>query len=353
MTHSGRSPRTLVVSLQGIGNNLLALPLASALARRDESSVCMLVRSPRVRELLRIRSDIDDVIALDDERIRGVAGTVRLLRELRARRFTRAVLAHPAGSRAAALVAAARIDERVAIVSPRMSRGARFLTHGRTYVQGMHDLEHNQWLAEMCDAHIDLARDWPPLRPEQGDVEGARTWLSALGFDPAARYVGFHSGCDGDFAEKRWPESSFAALARGLHEDTGRAAIVFDGPSELGSGRRIAHLAASPVVAMDGWGGLAQALGMLSVCDVFVSNDSGLMNLAAAAGVPCVAIFGPSEVARTRPLGGRHRVIHANRACVPCYHLGPWSGCIHPARPCLEDVSVDVVLRAVLELLPS
>ncbi|MCC6159976.1 MAG: glycosyltransferase family 9 protein [Deltaproteobacteria bacterium] len=353
MTHSSEPARTLVVSLQGIGNNLLALPLASALARIDGRPVVMLTHSPRVKDVLRLRPEVGDVIAVGDAWYRGNIGGIRLIRELRARRFARAVLAHPAGSRAAALVALSGIAERIAIVSPRMSWGARFLTHGRSYVQGMHDLEHNESLAEMCEAHIDFDRDWPPLRPEQGDVEGARAFLASRGFDPSARYVGLHTGCDGEFPEKRWPEKSFAALARALHNLTGRAAVVFDGPAEAGSGLRVAHFAGSPVLAMNGWGGMAQALGMLAFCDVFAANDSGLMNLAAAAGVPCVAIFGPSEVARTRPWGARHRVIRADRACVPCFHLGPWAGCIHPNRPCLEDVSVEVVLRAVRDLLPK
>lgn len=353
MTPSVDGPRTLIVSLQGIGNNLLALPLASALARRDGRPVCMLTHSARVHDLLRIRSDVAEVITLGARRYHGAWRLTRLIGDLRARRFRRAVLAHPAGSKAAALVAIAGIPERIAVVSPRMSAGARFLTHGRSYCQGLHDLEHNQWLAEMCDAHIDFERDWPPLRPEQGDIEGARAFIEAAGFDPDARYVGLHTGCDGDFAEKRWPDTSFAALARSLYEETGRAAIVFDGPSEAGSGLRVAHLASTPVLAMNGWGGMTQALGMLAFCDVFVSNDSGLMNLAAAAGVPCVAIFGPSEVARTRPWGARHRVVRADRACVPCFHLGPWSGCIHPDLPCLVDVSVDAVVRSVRELLPK
>ncbi|MCL4233134.1 MAG: glycosyltransferase family 9 protein [Deltaproteobacteria bacterium] len=350
---SANRARTLVVSLQGIGNNLLALPLVSALARADGRAVAMLTASPRSLDLLRLRSDVGDVIAIDEKSYREVGGRLRMIRELRSRRFDRVVLAHPAGSRAAALGALSGARERVALVSPRMSWGARFLTHGRSYVQGLHDLEHNEWLAEMCDAHIDLARDWPPLDPALGDVDGARAFLADRGFDPDARYVGLHTGCDGDFAEKRWPEFSFAGLARSLYGRTGRIAIVFDGPAEAGSGVRVAHLAGTPVVAMDGWGGLIQALGMLAFCDVFVSNDSGLMNLATAAGVPCVAIFGPSEVARTRPWGPRHRAIRAARACVPCYHLGPWTGCIHPNRPCLEDIPVDMVVRAALDLLPT
>lgn len=340
---------TVVISLQGIGNSILALPLVAALARRDRGPVDVITRSSRALPLLALRADVGEVFAWNDAR--SMAERPAWLREVRRRRYRQAVLAHPTGRRSAALAALAGVGERVGVVHPEMRWGRRLLSRAVAFDPAAHDLEHMERLADAVGAPWDWNLDWPPLAPSMGDTSRASAFLRDAGFDPAARYVGLHPGCDDGFAEKRWPERSFAETARLLHERTGRAAIVFDGPAEAGAGLRIAREAGTPIVAMNGWGNLVDALGMLAMCDLFVANDSGLMNLAAAAGVPTLAVFGPSETHRTRPWGPRHAVAQARKECVPCYGLGPYPGCKYPDHPCLFDITPKSVVATALEML--
>jgi glycosyltransferase involved in cell wall biosynthesis len=109
----------------------------------------------------------------------------------------------------------------------------------------------------------------------------------------------------------------------------------------------VARAASSPVHALDGWGDLGDAWGLLAACDLFVSNDSGLMNLAAASGLPTVAVFGPSEAHRTRPFGPRGRAVITDRPCAPCYGLGRFAGCPHEYDPCLAEIAGRVRLVRV------
>ncbi|MCB1152867.1 glycosyltransferase family 9 protein [bacterium] len=343
--------RALIVSLQGIGNNLLALPLAASLRLAGYERVEMLVTSPRAATLLTTHPAVDDTLASNAASFAGLKGRGRLVAELRRRRYDTAVLAYPSGEKSILLTALADIPVRIGLAHWTLGAAQRLLTHSEPADHGLHDLEHNAALARLAGASTDMNAHWPPFLPSHGAVNNARRFLRDNGFDPAARYVGMHPGSDGHFIEKRWPEYHLARFAERMHRTRGLATIVFDGPSERGAGRRIANLAATPVLPMDGWGDLADALGLLAFCDLFVSNDSGLMNLAAASGVPTVAVFGPSVVSRTRPWGPRRTAVVAERPCVPCYDLGPYSGCVHPTRMCLADLSPERVALAVDDVL--
>lgn len=343
-------PRTLLISLQGIGNNLLALPLASALARGDGEPVAMLVRSPRAAPLLALKSCVGEVFVLQDAPYKDSAGRFTLIRRLRKARFRRAVFAYPSGRRSALIALAAGIPRRIGLSHWALGMAAKAFTHSREAVHGRHDLEQNMIIAELAETRIELEKDWPPLRPGMGSIKRAEDFLADSDF-PTGPFLGLHPGSDSKFIEKRWPEAHFARLVEEIHRRRKIAAICFDGPAEAGAGKRIAHLAKTPVLAMDGWGDLRDALGMLHFCDLFVSNDSGLMNLAAAAGIPTLGLFGPSLVSRTRPWGEPNRVLSARRSCVPCYDMEVFPGCLHRLCPCMEDIAPSDAARVLMEMI--
>ncbi len=342
--------RTLIVSLQGIGNALLALPLARA-AHEAGGKVDLLTLSPRAVAVLSAAPFLGEVIAAGDPQYAGPAGKLRLVRELRRRNYDRALFSFPSGANSYRLARAAGIPARVGHRYPQVGRAWRHLTDALPQMQRAHDLDHNLALAKHLGLPHDPASLWPVFTPPARLQDKARNFLVEHGFDPLKLYLGLHPGCDGQWVEKRWPESHFARLAELAYEKYGVSAIVLDGPAEPGTGKKIARLAKTPVLALDGWGDLADAWGMLYCCEVLVSNDSGLMNLAAASDLPTVAVFGPSEVHRTRPYGPRGRAVRTDRACAPCYGLGPYPGCPFPHSHCLGAIKPERVLAAVTEVL--
>jgi ADP-heptose:LPS heptosyltransferase len=149
---------------------------------------------------------------------------------------------------------------------------------------------------DLLDGHIDVLPD---------DIAEARQALARLGLGDA-RVVLLFPGSGG--AHKDWPADEFAALASALRPPM-RALVVL-GPAEgaiepvlmpLLAAREIAWLRDRPLGTVAGLARLATA---------FVGNDSGVSHLAAAAGAPGVAIFGPTDPDRWRPLG-RVRVVRA------------------------------------------
>lgn len=128
---------------------------------------------------------------------------------------------------------------------------------------------------------------------------------------------------------KRWPY--FPELAARLE----RPVIV------LGSAKERALCAAVGGRNLAGETTLDEALDVLAGADVVVSNDSGLMHIAAALGTPQVALFGSSSPRHTPPLSARARVLWLGIDCSPCYARE----CPLGHFRCMKDITVDQVLQ--------
>ena len=191
-----------------------------------------------------------------------------------------------------------------------------------------------------------LADDRPELHMAAAQVEAT---LQELGLSRGA-YVVFAPGAEFG-PTKRWPARHFSELAAQLD-----ATVVL-----LGSGKEAALCdeIAAPVNAVQagrclnlaGKTSLPQALALIAASRSTVSNDSGLMHVAAALGVPQVAIFGSSSPLHTPPLSDKARVLWLKNDpayqppldCAPCFARE----CPLGHTRCLNDISAAQVLQAL------
>jgi heptosyltransferase-2 len=142
---------------------------------------------------------------------------------------------------------------------------------------------------------------------------------------------------------KRWPSEYFAALARQYLSQGWRVWL-------LGSGKDATITAAiseqAPgVTDLAGRTSLGQAIDLLAISTVVVSNDSGLMHVAAAAGTAVVALYGSSDPQYTPPLSDRAQVVYQGLDCSPCFARECPLGHLN----CLRGTSVNEVATAVNE----
>jgi len=185
----------------------------------------------------------------------------------------------------------------------------------------------------------------PALSLPSGAVLDAELRL-ARGKEGRRRLVGFLPGAARGPA-KRWPEEHFVALGREL---VGRAAVsvvVFGSRPETGLCERVADGIGANAFSTAGQTGISQLAAMLRCCDAVVTNDSGGMHLAAAAGTRVVAVFGLTDPSRTGPLGEGHRVI-ARKNVPASRDIRRRSAA---AAACLRSIAPEQVLEAVLEVL--
>jgi heptosyltransferase-2 len=117
---------------------------------------------------------------------------------------------------------------------------------------------------------------------------------------------------------KRWPARHFAELARTLAA-RGYAIWLFGSAKDAAVTAEIQGLAGGLCVDLAGKTTLDEAIDLLSLAARVVSNDSGLMHVAAALERPMAALFGSSSPAHTPPLSARARVISLQLACSPCF----------------------------------
>jgi heptosyltransferase-2 len=180
----------------------------------------------------------------------------------------------------------------------------------------------------------------PALRVKEEDVSHA---LQDLDLDKPAegRLLALCPGAEYGEA-KRWPEQAYGALAR-EHLAHGGQVWLFGSDKDRPVCDNIAQLAGDACINLAGRTSLAQAVDLLSLADAVVSNDSGLMHVAAALERPLVAIYGSSDPGFTPPLNRRHEIVSLGLDCSPCFKRECPLGHLR----CLRDIRVETVQNAL------
>jgi 3-deoxy-D-manno-octulosonic-acid transferase/heptosyltransferase-1 len=138
---------------------------------------------------------------------------------------------------------------------------------------------------------------------------------------------------------KLWNNEKFAYLAD-LVNDKLKIKVVFTGSEEKPI-EGITSLMTTENINLGGQTSLPELACLYKKAKMVISTDSGPMHLAAAVGTPVVALFGPTDPARTGPYGSGHTVIRAVLPCSPCY-LKKCS-----TKKCMENISIEQVFAAV------
>jgi heptosyltransferase II len=190
-----------------------------------------------------------------------------------------------------------------------------------------------------------LPRDWP--MPELKVVRAeSESWRRKQGLATDARpAVALAPGAVGP--SKRWPASAYAALVRRLLGD-GFAVWVIGGPAEKAlAAEIIGDTAARDLTGND----LRNAILALAAAAAAVSNDSGLLHVAAALGTPAIGIFGPTSPWHWAPLNPLAATIETagKLDCRPCHK--PVCRLVH--HRCMRDIPPEQVFMAVRQALTS
>lgn len=141
--------------------------------------------------------------------------------------------------------------------------------------------------------------------------------------------------------EKRWKKERLISLAANLISQT--RLVVIGGREDVSISNDIAK---GGGLNLAGRTSLAETAAIIARAEVLVSSDSGVLHLAAGLGVPTVALFGPSSIAKWAPRGSNDRVVSAKLPCSPCSRYGTIPPCRHDVG-CMDKITVDQVTMAV------
>jgi ADP-heptose:LPS heptosyltransferase len=150
-----------------------------------------------------------------------------------------------------------------------------------------------------------------------------------------------HPGAGGVW--KRWPAERFAAVGNRLR-DTGYDVALVEGPADREAIGRCQAAAATPFPVLRDRS-LPDLAAALADAALFIGNDSGVTHLAAAAGTPTIALFGPTDPATWAPLGPVRVLRHCDARATEPRQIRVCEG------ECLERITADEVLRAASDFL--
>jgi heptosyltransferase-2 len=145
---------------------------------------------------------------------------------------------------------------------------------------------------------------------------------------------------------KQWIPARYAAVGERLARETGARVVILGSAAERALGEAIAGSMREKPKLLCGETSLTDLVGVLSRLRLLVTNDSGPMHLAAALGVPLVAIFGSTNWRETAPRASQHRIVRADVDCAPCM----LRECPIDHR-CMTRIGVEEVAAAATELL--
>jgi ADP-heptose:LPS heptosyltransferase len=136
---------------------------------------------------------------------------------------------------------------------------------------------------------------------------------------------------------KRWPLERFGAALDQLYREGCDSVVVIGSADDRPDVDRLRALTKSPFIDLTGAVPLGCLPALLSKAAAMITNDSGPMHVAAAFGVPVVALFGPTSAVRTGPYGGSHCVLAGRVPCSPCFSRicrhDPQMECLHLIKP--------------------
>jgi heptosyltransferase-2 len=340
MTERAAAMRLVIRPPNWLGDAVLALPAMSAVRGQYPDAVITIAAAPAVAALFREETRVrpDRVIDLPRATRDAVAA-------LQGEGFDAGLLL-PNSFRSAWQFRRAGIRERWGFAAA--GRGVLLTRRiGRPRGPGvMHQSDYYRALVRGLDMRCD-DDDAPWIRPRGPSVERATGLLAERGVPRDAPIVGFAPGAAYG-AAKQWPPDRVAEVLARIVRAFAVRAVVVGASHDRAAARAIeswlrAHApdALARTVDLTGRTSLGALVGLMPRVAAFLSNDSGAMHLAAAAGRPVVAVFGPTDERATRPVGD-HDLMTEPVFCRPC-HLRE---CPIDHR-CMTRVSVDAVFAAL------
>jgi heptosyltransferase-2 len=335
--------KVLIVAPNWIGDAVLSLPVLEAGSSLwGEAELTVLARRG-VSEIFRAARP--EVKVIEYQRGFGLSRIRQFLQLGRSigREVFALALILPNSLSAALLVWIAGVPERVGYATDGRGWLLTEKVRSRRKERGLHQVDYYVELIRSLGATGVNRLPTLQLKPEF--AKRASALLAEAGVGDQEILVGVHPGAAYGVT-KRWFPERFAAVLDRLHKP-GRRILLFGGASETPLAEEISTRMRQAPVNFVGRTSVTEVTALINRCSLFLSNDSGLMHVAAALSVPQVALFGSTDPQKTAPLNAKAVVIHPTQVdCTPCFKRR----CPHDLE-CLKAITVDEVCAAAERLL--
>jgi len=308
--------RILIRATNWVGDAVMTMPALEAVRENFPEAHLTVLARPWVIPLLENHPSVDKVIPYS----RGngpredLLEMIHVVRQIRTQGFDLAILFQNAFE-AALLTFLGGIKNRVGYNTD--GRGL-LLSHGiprRKDIMKGHQVEY--YLAILRGMGWEAKSKDPTLYVDPKESESMGEMLLTHGIEEHDFLVALSPGAIYGPA-KRWPSERFAMIGDYAVQKWGAKVLIMGSEREKDIGAAVKEAMKQPALDLSGMTSLAGAMALIKRCGFFVTNDSGLMHVAAALQVPLVAIFGSTDPVATGPRGPSARIVQHETECAPC-----------------------------------
>ncbi|MFQ5480329.1 MAG: lipopolysaccharide heptosyltransferase II [Thermodesulfobacteriota bacterium] len=337
--------KILVRTPNWVGDAVMTLPALKALSELYEGAEISILAKNAVIPIYESNPAVSEVIAYSKEH-KGLRGRFRLSKKLRVSDFELAVLFQNAFD-AAFISFLSRIPARVGYGRDMRSGLLTEAVPFTAKVKKLHHIEYYLNIIKALGSVESLKKPIPKLYLSVDEVKRAKEFLGEKGLT-GRPLIGAAPGASFGPA-KMWPAEKFAETLIKLSDQLGAVPLIFGGPGDAAVAEKVYSWISKKVpraLNLAGKTTLAECMAMLKELDIFITNDSGAMHMAAALKIPTIAIFGSTDPMLTGPRGVKTCVIIKKTKCSPCFDRV----CKPGHMKCLTAITVDEVLSAAMKL---
>jgi heptosyltransferase-2 len=346
-----KTNKILVMRYRFIGDTILTIPFLRNLRTAEPQAHIAWMVAPGSSDVVKDVPYVDELIYWDPVTIhadsrgahRTLSAKLKFIKELRAKGFDKVyVLKRSLSSAILAWLSGA--PKRIGFDTE--GRGL-LLTTRVPYRHDRHEVEN--FLAVLKADGVAVIDDHLELWTTPGEEAKVARVLAEAGIGALERIAAIHPFSA--VVERGWPLENFSELAVGLAEK-GYRPVILGGPGDKDRFQGVSHLFPKKSVDLVGTLTIRETAVLLKKAALFVGNDSGIMHVAAATGVPLAAIFGPQSPLKFGPWSSKARVIYKNFPCSPCRQKF-FTECKPSERmrpACVEEITVVEVLKECMSL---
>jgi len=350
--------RLLVAKVHGMGDSVLIRMVVQQLSERRERHPEMLIgvlAGPATREVMTI--DTNWMVHLYSQKELDLAYAYGLMKRIRRMRYD-AVLNFEQGSIAGtAFLRATGIPIHLGFIPVAKSPKVTFLTHGVPFEDTRSMWSSFVTLARIIDPELSETPRTLELKGSPETRQWLGEWWRAKIGDEDETAVALHLGCGPGMDFKRWPLERFVRLAETIALESRKITFILTGTAiEKPLIREFIKAYGGYAVDASDAGSIDHTAAILKRSSLLISNDTGVMHLGAALGVPTLGLFGPTTPRHWGPIGRQATAMYDTSVqCSPCVNnyqnLMPTSCVNADYGRCMRDIGLESVTKAARTLL--
>ena len=346
----------LLIALSGIGDALMFTPALIKLKEEfPTAKIDALVMYKGVKDIYENLPQISQIHYwdfLNGSKIKSVLYVLKLRKK-----YDTAINVYPSNRKEYNLInLLIGANKRLAVEYLRMDyQNFGFLNNTRVKENDLlHNVEENIRMVEKLSRKKITNISPLQFNIKEEDLTFAQDYLSKNFIAGNDLVIGFHPGCSPlkNHERRRWEPEKFAELGKRLINDNNAKVLLFGGPDENYLKDQITTKINSENALKVETKSLTQTAAIMKRCNVFVTNDSSLMHVAAALQLNTIAIIGPTNTNYIYPWQTEHKIVSLNLECSPCFYYSPKPlSCSRTdvQYKCIKELSVDMVYHTVTE----